>query len=166
MKIKAIIFDLGNTLIQQKVDSEKTLAEMELKLLPGVKQVLEDLSKNYPLALLTNTTQSTQNNVKMALVKLSIDKYFKTIVTSFDVGIEKPALKMFDTVLNRLQVKPWDTLMVGNDIRQDMYGARQAGMFTAYYIRGDLKQDDNADLNFRSFEDLPKLISSLERRNE
>ncbi len=162
MVIKAIIFDLGNTLIEQKVDSDKTLDQMELKLFPAVKQVLKALSQRYRLALLTNTKQSTRKHVWLALSKLSIADYFEAIVTSFDLGAEKPDAKMFLTILSQLRVKPYQSLMVGNDFLQDIQGARKIGMRTAYFVRDDKQQDSKADLDFRSLGDLPELIRCLE----
>ena len=163
MTIKAIIFDLGNTLIEQNIDFINTLDEMELKLLPGVKELLRAISKKYHLGILTNTKKSTSQHVRAALQNLSIADYFEAIVTSFDVGVEKPDPKMFHTLLLKLRANPGESLMVGNDPLQDIEGARKVGMRTAFIHKNKAYKNIDTDYHFSSFKDLAKILRHLEK---
>ena len=58
--IKVVIFDFGNTLIEQVVDDKKPLNMFELKFLNGAKKVLEDLNKCYKLAILSKYLANTE----------------------------------------------------------------------------------------------------------
>src|ERR1035441_4284205 len=133
MAITAILFDLGNTLVEQRVDSDKPLDRMRLVLLPGVKETLPILYTKYKLAVLSNTSRSKAANVTEALEKLSVRRYFSEIVTSIDVGAEKPNPRIFEAVLRRLGVKPDQALMIGNDLVQDIEGAKAIGLRTGWF---------------------------------
>ena len=166
MPIRAIVFDLGNTLIEQIIDSEKPLNQLTLKLLPGVKPTLQVLSQRYQIALLTNTTQSTSKAVSSALRKLSIVGYFDFVLTSIDVGLKKPDPRLFHLIIRQLGVAPKNTIMVGNDRAEDIRPAAKLGMLTAYFTE---KHDPNylePDFQFSSFVDLPHLIDELEARHD
>ena len=161
MKITGIVFDLGNTIIEQRVDSDVPLDAMELKLLPDAKEVIAELSSLFKMGLLSNTTQTSAVGVRVALERLSIGRYFQHVVTSFDVGREKPDASMFLSILRALETLPGETLMVGNDFLQDIEGASACGMRTAYLVLGGSGAGHRADIVFGALRDLPELIREL-----
>lgn len=131
--LKAIVFDLGNTLIKQRIDKSKTLDKMDLELLPDVFPTLNWLKKNYKLAILSNTVQSSKRHASLALKKLGIKSFFSTIITSVHAGFEKPDPKIFQYLLDEMQIHPSQALMVGNDINADIAGAKNIGMKTVFF---------------------------------
>ncbi len=76
--------------------------------------------KKIPICLLTDLTANIQfrkvNQLKIA------DK-IKYIVTSEEAGIEKPHPFMFLKALNKLQIKPREALMIGDNQAKDLKGA-------------------------------------------
>lgn len=60
--------------------------------------------------------------------KVKILKYIDVLISSDMFGIEKPNKKIFQNVSELLDVSPNMAVYIGNDIRQDMEGARSAGM--------------------------------------
>ena len=87
--IKAIIFDLGNTLL---VEENRTRVE----LFPEVQQVLKILKEKYKLALITNVPSTiTAEYVNDALREVGIHVLFDVIIVSSDVGINKPDEEVF-----------------------------------------------------------------------
>jgi putative hydrolase of the HAD superfamily len=161
IRIKVIVFDLGNTLIVQRADDLLPLNEMELSLIPGVTTALATLSKEFRLGLLSNTFQSTGRDVLSALRKLGIHTYFSSVVTSVDAGFAKPDSRAFYRILTLLDVKPAEALMVGNDPEQDVVGAHKIGLLTGYFAKDGAPRHPDADFQFSSFEDLPLQISRL-----
>lgn len=131
--LKAVVFDLGNTLIEQQVDRCRTLDKMNLRLLPGAVQILEALRSRLKLGVLSNTVQLTSYNVSLALKRLGIAHFFDCILTSVNVGTRKPNPEIFYSILNRLALRPEETLMVGNDIKWDIAGAKNIGMHTVFF---------------------------------
>lgn len=80
--------------------------------------VLKRLSKKYQLAVVSNENTRTQ------LIKLrAMDpagRLFKTVLTSEEVGIEKPNPKIFREAFSRLRRKPSECLMVGDNLQVDV----------------------------------------------
>ena len=58
----------------------------------------------------------------------NFDRFFDAVVVSSEVGFRKPDIRIFNFALNRLGALPGETLFVGDDIRNDITGARTAGM--------------------------------------
>jgi len=118
---KAIVFDLGNTLIEEGSGS----------LLPYTVSVLRELKKKYKLGLITNTLPETKKeNVMNLLNKAGIGEYFDQILVSSELGFSKPDPHIFHLMLNILDVKPEESVMVGNTISTDIFGGNRVGMQT------------------------------------
>jgi putative hydrolase of the HAD superfamily len=71
--------------------------------------------------------------VRLALRKIDVEKYFDVIVTSVDVAFNKPDERIFLTALKALNVKPEESVMVGNRISADIIGGNRIGMKTILY---------------------------------
>ncbi len=160
--MKHIIFDLGNTLIEQQIDDSETLDQKKLILLNNAFEVLQKLSSDFKIGLLSNTETSPKESVSLALKKLGIDCFFTTIVTSVDVGYKKPNYHMFEKILTNLNAKPESTLMVGNDIYADIFGAQKLGMKTIFFSRLEsdiLKAKKSKTIPDYEIKDLNELIN-------
>ena len=131
--IKAVFFDLGDTLVVEEPIEGRHLWEVELTTVPHVDHVLNELKKEYRLGIISNTSVSREEHVRMALKNISIDHYFDAIVTSVDVGYEKPDGKIFLTALEKLGVEASEAVMVGSRISKDVLGANKLGMKTILY---------------------------------
>jgi len=132
--IRAIFFDLGDTLIVEEEVAGKHLSEVTLKKLPYLDEVLTELKKKgYKLGIITNTVTSREENVRTALRNIGVEKYFDVILTSVDVGHEKPDERIFMTALKKLRVKPNEAAMVGNRIGIDIVGGNRMGMKTILF---------------------------------
>jgi putative hydrolase of the HAD superfamily len=132
--IRAVFFDLGDTLVTEESAGGKHLWEVTLKKLPHLDKVLKELKKRgYKLGVITNTVTSREVHVRMALRRISIEKYFDVIVTSVDVGFNKPDERIFLTAIKAVNVKPKDAVMVGNRISTDILGGNRIGMRTILF---------------------------------
>jgi phosphoserine phosphatase len=133
MPISAIIFDLGNTLIKQQVDEHFTLDQFNLELASNASSTLEQLHNNYKIGLLTNTRLSNKNHVRKAIIKLGLSQFIDYIVTSTDIGVEKPSPIIFEYILKSLDVRPSEAIMVGNDLLADIFGGMRMGITSIFY---------------------------------
>jgi 2-haloalkanoic acid dehalogenase type II len=127
-----------------------------------VPAVLEKLKKKgYKLALLSNT----ENLYAPEIVKnLELKKYFDVICFSFEIGALKPSKVCFNRVLKKLKVKPENSLMVGDSLRSDMLGARDAGMHNCLINRSGKVIDIvkvHPEFEIRSMKDLPWVLGEL-----
>ena len=100
------------------------------KLMPHAREVLEYLSAKYNLYILSNGFKELQFH-KMSLT--DIDKYFRKVVLSDDIGILKPWPEIFHFALSATQSELNDSLMIGDSWENDIAGAAGVGMHQVFY---------------------------------
>ncbi|KPL25329.1 MAG: hypothetical protein AMJ75_01190 [Phycisphaerae bacterium SM1_79] len=106
---------------------------------PDVEPVLTKLRQTHRLALLTNGAPDLQRE---KLDGSGLEPYFDAVVISGDVGFGKPARKIFEIVLNKLDTQPNTTVIVGDSLHRDIAGAREVGL-KAIWLNRDNKDRDN-----------------------
>jgi putative hydrolase of the HAD superfamily len=83
-----------------------------------------------PTCIVTDMTTHIQIR---KIARLGIAPYITHLVTSEEVGAEKPNRRMFETAVGKLGVEIERCLMLGDSLTKDVEGARAAGM-TAHLI--------------------------------
>jgi phosphoserine phosphatase len=109
-------------------------------LYPDVIPCLDYLSRYYPLAILTNGTPDLQS---WKITTTGIEKYFKEIVISTEVGYGKPERQAYEILLSRLDVKASDAWMIGDHLERDIRGAQAVGMKTVWVNRDRVTRDES-----------------------
>lgn len=111
-------------------------AKMQLR--PGVLQLLRDLRRqSFRLAVASDLTTAIQLR---KLVQLKLAKLFDVVVTSEEVGHEKPHPAILRLTLNKLQLTAKQVVMIGDSDERDATAARQAGMtFLRLATNSDIK---------------------------
>lgn len=84
---------------------------------------------------------------------------FELYTTYENTGYCKPNLDYYRDILNRLNVKPEECLMVGNDISEDMVAA-ELGM-KVFLLTNCLINKDNADISIYPGGGFPQLLDFL-----
>jgi putative hydrolase of the HAD superfamily len=171
-QIRVVFFDLGDTLICEQSLNGKSLLEAELKKLPSLDEVLAELKeKGFKLGIITNTVVSREEHVREALRRMGIERYFDVVVTSVDVGHEKPDIGIFLEALSSFGVRPQEALMVGNRISKDIVGGNRVGMKTVLlkwnerYQESITSPEEMPTYIINSLKELPKILAeNLEER--
>ncbi|MDH5533600.1 MAG: HAD family hydrolase [Candidatus Pacebacteria bacterium] len=96
-------------------------------------------------ALLTNSNSIENIKRKLKLIGLNT-KYFKYIITSVEVGFNKPNLKIFEELINQSKLRPSEIMYVGDREKVDIIPAKKIGMKTC--MVGSKSVD--ADMSVRS----------------
>ncbi len=106
----------------------------EITLPAESKNVLELLSGEYVLALLTDGFLPTQ---KLKTHALGLQQYFQAVIYTEELGREfwKPSTKGFKHLLKQLHKKPSDCVYVADNAQKDFIGPKQLGMNTIQLIR-------------------------------
>lgn len=105
------------------------VAEMEL--FDGVEETLAALQDaGVDVAVVSNLTTRIQLE---KIQHLGIETFVDYLLTSEETGREKPSSVMFALPLARLDRRPSETLMVGNDPETDVEGANALGLTTALF---------------------------------
>ncbi|MBK6915649.1 MAG: TIGR02253 family HAD-type hydrolase [Ignavibacteriales bacterium] len=97
----------------------------------------------------------------LRLAQLNFIHTFDAVVTFNDTGERKPHPAPFKAILNKLNVKPEETLMIGDWAERDILGAKNAGMKTAFAKYGDTfnTQDHGADFELNDISELVGIIN-------
>lgn len=104
----------------------------EMTLCDGVHSVLSTLrSAGTSIAIVTNLTAHVQLT---KLSRLGIDGQVDRLITSEEVGREKPSALPFTAGLTAFDCRPSEVLMVGDNVTADIAGANAIGMDTALFI--------------------------------
>jgi HAD superfamily hydrolase (TIGR01549 family) len=130
-----LLFDLGLEISQERLDHIEGLYNRfyKIEIFPGVKELLEKLSKKYHLAIVAN---AITNISRLALEKHGLAKYFDYIILSRDLGARKPDPEIFIYALRSMWIKASEAVHVGDSLEEDVQGAKNAGMKTVW-IKGN-----------------------------
>jgi putative hydrolase of the HAD superfamily len=163
--IRAVLFDFGETLVERIVDDESPLSDLLVVAYSDAAPTLDRLVRDgYRLAIVSNTTQSTERDMRTALGTIGLEPYFDAVVTSFDVGHEKPHGDIFRRALDSLGCTAANAVMVGNDPVADVGGAAALGMATVLVARPSATRheiDVTPTFVVASLDDLPELVREI-----
>lgn len=162
--IAAVLFDFGETLVERIVDDVSPLSDLVVVAFPDAAPTLERLvPEGYRLGVVSNTTQSSEWHLRAALRATGLEPFFDVVVTSFDVGRDKPEPDIFRRALESLRCHPTEAVMVGNDVVADIAGAAALGMTTVLVARGADVVPEQAGVEpsfvVRSLAEIPALLA-------
>lgn len=126
------------------------------RLMPHAREVLEALAVRYNLYILSNGFKELQCH-KMR--SADIDRYFRKVVLSDDLGVLKPSPQIFHFALSATQSQLKESLMIGDSWDNDIVGACGVGMDQVFY-----NLTGRTDLPFHptyEIKDLKELLSLL-----
>jgi putative hydrolase of the HAD superfamily len=166
--LKAVFFDLGDTLIVEQGDSH--LGETPFDAVPQAKETLIALKqKGVKVGIITNTTSSTEKDVRRTLQQLGLESYVDFIVTSVDAGCEKPDERIFSIALKTAGVKASDAVMVGDRVTKDIVGGNRIGMKTILfkwnqrYPETVTGQEEQPTYTIKGLRELRYVLDEIER---
>lgn len=85
--------------------------------------IIHRIKQQMKVGIITNGSVERQ---KAKISYTNLDRYFDTVIISEEVGWSKPDGRIFEIALKRLNVKPENTLFIGDDLVKDIDGCQQA----------------------------------------
>ena len=73
------------------------------------------------------------------LKKIKLFEYIDCIVTSEEIGCEKPSIHTFNYILMKMDAKRDETIMIGDNFEKDIVGAKNAKIYPYHYCNSDFK---------------------------
>jgi len=117
------------------------LAHMSLR--EGAAELLTECrNRGLKIGICSDLTAHIQH---CKLKALGISAYIDCLVTSEEVGVEKPDQRVFQLILKKLACAPDDVLYIGDSLERDVYGAEACGISVLWFLG---KNRDNAVANF------------------
>ncbi|MGB9965524.1 HAD family hydrolase [Halobacterium hubeiense] len=103
----------------------------EMELFDGVRETLAELRQaGVDVAVVSNLTTRIQME---KIDELGLEEYVDLVLTSEETGREKPASDMFTLPLAKLDRRPSETVMVGDDVEADVEGGNAVGLTTVLF---------------------------------
>lgn len=101
-----------------------------LKLYPGVKKLLSAIKKEGKKVYLLSNAQRIFTEYEMNA--LGISDLFDGIIISSDYGTKKPDIRFYSVLKDKFGLDYDKSIMIGNDSKCDIEGAKAVGMHTLY----------------------------------
>lgn len=129
--------------------------------LPGAVELLGELKKrDIKQAIISNTIHG---HIERRLLQIhGLNDLFDLLLFSSEVRFRKPRREIFEMALNKLKVKPYRTLHVGDSPETDVLGAHLAGVWSVYYDPGGDSYPENLPRSHFTINHLLKLLEIAE----
>jgi putative hydrolase of the HAD superfamily len=106
-------------------------------LFPGIEKMLKDLKKlGLMLGILSNGAYIDK---AMRYEFLNLKRYIDILVSTDLVRRDKPSPRAFKYIIEKLHVKPEETVFIGDEMEADIKGAKGVGMIAIYNKWNDQK---------------------------
>ena len=123
------------------------------RLLDHAAEVIATLAQSYRLGVVSNYPHGPV--VEASLERFGLRRHFGPIVVSSDTGWMKPHADCYRPALAALPAAAGLTLMVGDDLNNDVKGAKALGLLTAWIAPQAQHTDADVDVHLRSLHELP-----------
>jgi putative hydrolase of the HAD superfamily len=126
----------------------------------GAVTVVKELSTRFSMGVVSNGLPDVQYR---KLDAIGLGGIFSCIVLSEEIGIRKPDPKIFQYTADILQVQPIECLYVGDSHRNDIVGAKTAGMKACWYNCKSLAPENTeikADFIITGIRELTRILEN------
>ena len=119
-------------------------------LIDGAIGVLDRLSEEYELGIITNGFEDTQN---IKLRESGIRKYFEHVITSETAGHRKPSAAIFELAQSMSGATSDTAIMIGDNYNTDISGAKNAN-WRAFWFNPENSNTYDHDLQIQELSEL------------
>lgn len=148
---KHIFFDLAEKIGIEYLDISPT----KTKLFEHTSEVLEYLKRKYRLFILSNGFTDVQHK-KMKYS--GILGFFEYVFTSEKTGTSKPFPGIFRYALDYVSATPQDSIMIGDELEIDIFGARDFGMDQVYFNPSGKPHKEKITFEITALDELMKIL--------
>ena len=128
----------------------------------GVTETLAALHGRYRLGLVSVTGVSAGRLMRGILEKQGVLAYFEALAFSDEVGYVKPDPRLFMAALEELGVEPGKAVHVGDSVKSDVLGAKNAGMKTVWLKTRDQAMVAEPDRIITKLTQLPETLKTFQ----
>lgn len=127
------------------------LSPTKTNLFDGAEKVLTYLKQKYHLHIISNGFKET-TLTKMHLSGLN--PYFKNVIISEDVGVNKPDKAIFEYALAKAEAQIHESIMIGDSLEADIRGAQNIGMKAIFFNPLNAAKPDDVEWQIAHLEEL------------
>ena len=127
----------------------------------GAEELIKALHKDYKIGVISNHTNA---ETKEKLHYLGYEKYLDSYTTAEEVGVAKPTPRIFRIALEKLEVKPSESVMVGNSWDADITGAYNLGIRCVWLnIYGEKCPDPSKAVEIKSLANTERILKLIKK---
>ena len=136
-------------------DAYVELCPTKTNLFPHAHETLAYLQSKYTLHIISNGFESA---TRRKVAGTGLAKYFENIIISELVGINKPDKAIFEHALNLAGANKEESIMIGDSLEADIYGALNFGMDAIYFNPLKAPKPEDVAVQIFSLRELNKLL--------
>jgi len=158
MRFKKTFLDLGLSpeLIPLAFEDDYVrICPTKTNLFPDAHETLSYLSEKYPLYLISN---GFKESTEIKVAGSDIARYFKHIIISEVVGVNKPDKAIFQHALDLASATKAESLMIGDSLEADVMGALNFGMDAIYFNPNGLEKPADVPLQISRLKELMAIL--------
>jgi len=158
LRFKKTFLDLGlhpDAIPHGFEDAYVRLCPTKKNLFPDAMITLEYLHEKYTLHIISNGFKEA---TQMKVSNTGIVKFFKNVIISELVGVNKPDPAIFQHALDLAGAVKEESLMIGDSLEADVYGALNFGMDAIYFNPQGLEQPADVPLQITHLKELTLLL--------
>jgi putative hydrolase of the HAD superfamily len=125
-------------------------------LFPHAIETLEYLKDKYQLHIITNGFIEVQYK---KIKNSGIEKFFNQTITSEEAGVQKPDKFIFEFSLNKVNASPEECIMIGDDLKIDILGAKNAGIDQIFFNVDNVKHNENITFEIDSLKQIIEIFN-------
>ena len=125
------------------------------KLIPFTIELLNALKNHFQLHVITNGFEEVQH---IKLRESGLNHYFNKVITSEMAGAKKPDPSIFDYALKLSGALVENSVMIGDDLNTDIYGAIKVNMKAIYYNPHQKVHDFNIWKEVQNLNEIKKIL--------
>ncbi len=149
-------FGIKNHGLAEKIGLDYiTLSPYKTNVLPYTHEVLPYLFTRYNLYILTNGFNEVQF---IKLKESGLTSFFKKVITSENAGYQKPRKEIFEYALKSVNAKKTESLMIGDDLKVDVIGARDFGIDQVYFNPEGKEHTEKVTFEIASLKELENIL--------
>ena len=149
-------FGIQNHGLAEKIGHDYiTLSPYKTNVLPHTHETLTYLFDRYNLYILTNGFNEVQF---IKLKESGLTSFFKQVITSENVGYQKPRKEIFEHALKSVNAKKTESLMVGDDLKVDIIGARDFGIDQVFFNPDRKEHTEKVTFEISSLKELQDIL--------
>jgi putative hydrolase of the HAD superfamily len=136
-------------------DDYVKLCPTKTNLFPHAHETLQYLQSKYTLHLISNGFKESS---ELKIGNTNIGSYFKHVIISEIVGVNKPDKAIFEHALSLAEAEKHESIMIGDSLEADVYGALNFGIDAIYFNPFNTPRPENVPLQVTHLKELTLLL--------
>lgn len=130
-------------------------APVKTSLIENAKEILQYLRGNYEVYILSNGFYDVQLT---KIINSGLSKYITKVFTSDRIGFSKPKPGIFEYALSSVHAKKEESLMIGDDVLNDIKGAKRFGIDQVFFNPENKETDAEPTYEIKNLIELKNIL--------